>query len=251
MISDATARAIYQITYGRHGLAGLLRDTRLVEMQPPRPGRWHDSGVTLLTKLRRGAHGAPLVAVFAAVAVAILVPGCGGGGTPSAPALVDGEPASVQAATNPVAVSPLPGTRDASAASQISFLGGPGTNISHVRVIGSASGVHSGVLRAYSTGTGESFLPTRPFVPRERVVVHALVGRGGATRAAGTTFTVADPAAVSQAEFPSEGGDPSAVQHFISAPSLSPSTVTIATPAGPGATPGSLFLAPYQGDGAP
>jgi hypothetical protein len=32
-----------------------------------------------------------------------------------------------QAATNPVTVSPLPGTGDASPTTQISFLGGPGT----------------------------------------------------------------------------------------------------------------------------
>jgi hypothetical protein len=119
-----------------------------------------------------------------------------------------------------------------------------------VRVTGSRSGAHAGALRAYSTGTGESFLATRRFAVGERVVVHASIGRGGAARAASTSFTVGDRAPVSQAEFANEAGDPAAVQHFISAPTLSPSTVTVATPAGAGASPGYLFLAPYQGAGA-
>jgi hypothetical protein len=56
---------------------------------------------------------------------------------------------------------------------------------------------------------------------------------------------------VSQAEFPSKPGDPRAVQHYASAPGLAPSTVRITTPARAGAAAGDLFLAPYQGKGAP
>ena len=59
------------------------------------------------------------------------------------------------AATNPITVSPLPGTGDASPTTQISFLGGPATTVSHVSVVGSSSGSHSGKLEPYSTGTGE------------------------------------------------------------------------------------------------
>jgi hypothetical protein len=44
--------------------------------------------------------------------------------------------------------------------------------------------------------------------------------------------------------------DPHAVQHYRSEPDLTPSTVTITTPARPGAALGDLFLAPYQGQGA-
>ncbi len=43
----------------------------------------------------------------------------------------------------------------------------------------------------------------------------------------------------------------SAIQHYSSAPSLTPSTVNITTPAKTGSTPGDLFLAPYQGEGSP
>jgi len=158
------------------------------------------------------------------------------------------------AAANPVAVSPEPGTPDASPSTQISFLGVGGNTdprVSAVHVIGSSSGAHAGVLRAYSTGTGESFLPAQPFVPGERVTVSATVEVGGARQAASTSFVIAHQAPVSQKEFPINPGDPHAVQHYGTAPSLTPSTLAITTPARPGAAPGDLFLAPYQGVGTP
>jgi hypothetical protein len=157
------------------------------------------------------------------------------------------------AAANPVTVSPLPGTEDASPYTQISFLGGPGTQVSDVHVTGSRSGAHGGRLQAYSTGTGESFLPSRPFVTGERVIVHALVspGSGAHAQPASTSFRVVAEAVVSQKEFPNNPGNSADVQHYLSAPSLTPSTVRITTPAQPGASPGDLFLAPYQGKGTP
>ncbi len=150
-------------------------------------------------------------------------------------------------AAGPVAISPQPGTPDASPATQISFLGGPGTQISGVRVVGSHSGAHSGALRSYSTGTGASFLPSRPFSPGEKVTVSAQAGGAPVT----TSFTIAHQAAVSQKEFPINAGDPRAVQRYSSAPTLTPSSVKITTVAKPGAAPGYLFLAPYQGEGSP
>ena len=91
---------------------------------------------------------------------------CGGASTASSAALDTSVAATATAtdataAAGPVAISPQPGTPDASPSTQISFLGGPGTTISAVQVVGSSSGAHSGSLRAYSTGTGESFLPSR------------------------------------------------------------------------------------------
>jgi hypothetical protein len=148
-----------------------------------------------------------------------------------------------------VTVSPLPGTVDASPQTQISFLGARGIRVSEVRVVASRSGLHGGVLRAFSTGTGQSFLPARPFLAGERVVVEARVRTGAARRRVGTTFLVASQAAVSEAEFPRIPGDPRAVQRYRSAPGLTPSAVTVTTPAKPGATPGDFFLAPYEGEG--
>ena len=151
------------------------------------------------------------------------------------------------AAADPVTVSPLPGTPDASPATQISFLGGGPLTVTAVRVTGSRSGAHAGHLQAYSTQTGASFLPDRPFTAGERVTATATVN-GAAVR---TDFTVAHPAAVSQAQFPTNPGNAAQVQHYASAPTLSPSTVTVTTAAKAGTTPGDLFLAPYQGQGSP
>lgn len=181
---------------------------------------------------------------FGALLTAAALGACGG----ASPATSATLSASVHAAANgSVAVSPQPGTPDASATTQISFLGGAGTQVSDVHVVGSHSGSHAGVLRAYSTGTGESFLPSKPFSAGEKVTVHAQAG--GA--AVSTSFTIAHQAPVSQKQFPLNPGDSKAIQHYSSAPTLTPSTVRITTPAKPGAAPGDLFLAPYQGKGTP
>jgi hypothetical protein len=203
----------------------------------------------------RGATGT--VSAALAVTVTVVLCACGSVATSvGSDGLADGSGPTANisaAAANPVTVSPLPGTGDASPATQISFLGGPGTQISDVRVLGSRSGAHSGRVQGYSTGTGASFLPSHPFRAGERVTVHAMVatGAGAPPRLASTTFTIAHQASVSQKEFPNNPGDPRAIQRYVSAPTLRPSTVRITTAAKSGASPGDLFLAPYQGVGSP
>ncbi len=208
--------------------------------------------------LRRSC-GAALAAALALVAC-VALSACGAvssaNSDPANPpvASLDGviAPADIQAAAaNPVAVSPQTGTLDASPSTQISFLGGPGTKVADVRVVGSRSGPHGGRLQAYSTATGESFLPSHPFLAGERVSVHALVGTGTPSQPAGTSFTIAYQAPVDEREFPDDHGNPQDVQHYISAPGLTPSTVHISTPPQSGATPGDLLLAPYQGVSSP
>ncbi|HEX4035541.1 MAG TPA: arylsulfotransferase family protein [Solirubrobacteraceae bacterium] len=152
---------------------------------------------------------------------------------------------------NAVSVSPFPGTLDASPTTQISFLGASGTRVSDVVAVGSASGTHAGKLKRYSTGTGESFLPQTRFVPGESVRVTAKVITAGHAATVRTNFTIAFNAPVPQAAFPKHRGSPHAVQHYLSAPALTPSAVQITTPPKPGAAPGDLFLAPYEGTGRP
>jgi hypothetical protein len=188
-----------------------------------------------------------VVAVPAAIA-AIALGACGSSSQASSGAP---ELAATSPSTDSVTVSPLPGTPDASAQSQISFLGGPGTQVADVQVVGSRSGRHSGQLRPYSTGTGESFLPTHPFLTGEKVTVRARVGTSSVDQTVSSTFTIAQQASVNEREFPTKAGDPAAVQHYSSAPSLTPSTVKITTAAKPGGAAGDLFLAPYQGHGSP
>ena len=155
------------------------------------------------------------------------------------------------AAVNPVTVSPLPGTGDANPATQISFLGGSGTTVSAVKVVGSISGGHAGKLLAYSTATGESFIPARPFTSGEKVSVTARVDQRGSSATVHTSFGVGFQVPSAQAEFPNNRGIAADVQHYLSAPTLTPSSVRVTTPARAGATPGDFFLAPYQGAGTP
>ncbi len=190
------------------------------------------------------------VCCLACMAGALSLGACGSSSSASSAAIVPAASVSA-AASNPVAVSPQPGTPDASARTQISFLGPSGTHVSNVRVVGSRSGVHAGVLRAYSTGTGESFLPAHPFQVGERVTVTANVTTPTGSGEARTSFTIANQFAVPQTQFPNNPGNPHAIQHYSSAPTLTPSSVSITTPAKPGAAPGDLFLAPYQGQGTP
>ncbi len=185
----------------------------------------------------------PLVAL----AICVGLCACGSTAPAAAPALED--TSASRAAASPIAISPQPGTPDASPSTQISFLGPSGTHVTEVRVVGSRSGVHAGVLRAYSTGTGESFLPAHQFQAGERVHVSARVSVGTASYSLATSFTVAHQALVSQKEFPLNPGNTSEVQHYSSAPALTPSTVHVTTQARSGAAPGDLLLAPYQGEG--
>jgi len=191
---------------------------------------------------------------MAAIALCASLAACGGTGTSHA-AVSSLTPTAdtAEAQANSVAVSPQPGTEDASPDTQISFLGEAGTTVSDVSVVGSRSGNHAGKLERYSTGTGMSFVPNSPFSPGERVAVHALVGAGSGTpeKPVTSVFTIAHQASVSQVEFPNNPGNSHDVQHYASAPTLTPSTVKLTTPAQSGASPGDLFLAPYQGEGSP
>jgi hypothetical protein len=222
-------------------------DRNLKVDEAKRPDRAAGARAPRLQPMREAPRLRGLLALALAAGVAAALSSCGSAAPATGVALGD-QAALAAAAANAVTISPLPGTPDASPATQISFLGASGTSVSNVRVVGSRSGSHGGRLVPYSTGTGESFLPARPFVPGERVAVHARTGSG---QALSTTFTVAHQARVDEREFPRGPGDPHAVQHYLSAPALTPSTVRVTVPAKPGAAGGDLFLAPYHGKGSP
>jgi len=158
-----------------------------------------------------------------------------------------------------VTVSPGPDTMDASAATQISFLGVGGNThfqLADVTVSGSRSGLHSGRLAAYSQGDGASFLPARPFDGGELVTVHAELREAGKAIPFAWRFTVAvrdDPGSTSNAvgtgTTTSSGPAPAPkeYQSFQSRPELRPPDVTV-SPEARSAT-GEVFLAPYSGIG--
>src|SRR5947209_400219 len=88
----------------------------------------------------------------------------------------------------PLAISPLPGTPDASPDTQISVLGIEAARIRSVQVTGDVSGIHTGALHGYSGRRGASFVLDRPLDQGESVhVVVRIAGR----RAVGSSFTVA------------------------------------------------------------
>ncbi len=150
-----------------------------------------------------------------------------------------------------VAISPLNGTPDASPQTQISFLGVPASEISHVAVVGSRSASHTGKLEAYASSPGASFLPARPFAQGERVTATALIGRRGHTDRVSTTFTVARLSGYrAAAGKPLRLNKAGLVQSFVSEPSLQPPSVQVSVDS-PQATPADIFLTPSHGYGQP
>jgi hypothetical protein len=166
-----------------------------------------------------------LPAALAALAVLASVP-TAGAATPAA------KPSP------PLAISPAPGTPDASPSTQISILGVARDRIRSVSVTGSASGLHPGALRAYSAKRGASFVPRRPLDQGERVSV--LVRIDGRTPVA-FSFTVARlgpmPAVIN---IPTR--QPAKLSHFVSRPDLLPPRITVYK--GSGGAGGDVFLTP-------
>jgi Arylsulfotransferase (ASST) len=195
---------------------------------------------------------APLAGSIALLGLMGLVPGAAAATAPSCvPHTLD---ASAALAGGAVTVSPAPDSLDASYLTQISFLGVSAADIADLTVAGSRSGPHAGRLLAYSQGDGGSFLPSRPFEQGEVVTVHAVLRQGAGATPLAWRFTVARVDTVSHSlETPPPPPPPAKageLQHFVSAPTLEPPTVTVTTDsASPAPAPGDIFLAPYAGPG--
>jgi hypothetical protein len=147
-----------------------------------------------------------------------------------------------------VTVSPLPGSRDASPQTQISFLGVPAGQLRVREVRGSISGFHSGRLLRYSQGDGASFVPARAFAEGDRVTVHAVLHAHGVRRQLSDTFAVAEQDRLTTTPERIHPGRAAEAQSFRSRPDLHPPTVTV-TASSPRAAAGDVFVAPYTGPG--
>jgi hypothetical protein len=148
-----------------------------------------------------------------------------------------------------LAVSPLPGSYDASPYTQISLLGAPIGALSGVRVSGSRTGSHSGQLRGYSQGDGASFVPSHPFSSGETVTVRGEVRAGSRAQRFAFQFVVATPDRLPYAPpTPPSGKDPLEMQHFHSRPDLEPPAIVVSARSAQTAA-GDLFTAPYSGPG--
>jgi Arylsulfotransferase (ASST) len=149
-----------------------------------------------------------------------------------------------------VAVSPLPGSYDASPRTQISLLGAaPVQAPGGVRVSGSQTGSHRGRLIGYSQGDGASFVPSSPFRPGETVTVRGNVTVGSATQPFSYQFVIAQQDTLAYTpparQAPAGVGE---VQRFHSRRELEPPAITV-TARSPQAAPGYVFAAPYSGRG--
>jgi hypothetical protein len=142
----------------------------------------------------------------------------------------------------------MPGSRDASPHTQISFLGVPAAELSAIQVRGSRTGLHAGRLHPYSQGNGGSFVLARPFAEGERVTVRGRLRVGASVTPLFDQFAVAD---VDPISFPPEtihSGAASDVQSFNSRPDLRPPAVAVSAQS-PAVAPGDEFVAPYTGPG--
>jgi hypothetical protein len=150
-----------------------------------------------------------------------------------------------------LAVSPLPGSYDASTRSQISLLGAPLHALIGLRVSGSRSGAHRGRLLGYSQGDGASFVPSSPFASGERVTVSGSVRAGSRSQRFAYSFVVARPDVLPHTTpHPPSGRDPHEVQHFRSRADLQPPALVV-TARSPQTAPGYIFASPYSGPGKP
>ena len=155
--------------------------------------------------------------------------------------------ASAEPAGTSLTVSPLPGSYDAMPQTQISMLGVPSKDISDMKVVGSLTGAHSGKLRAYSQGDGDSFVPSEPFKPGEQVSVQGKLTTSTGAHPFSFAFVVVHPDPVEHHPPPpliTPGSGE--VQSFQSAKWLRAPKVDV-TYHSPDVEEGDIFAAPYSG----
>lgn len=153
--------------------------------------------------------------------------------------------ATARAASAPVSVFPIPGSRLATPQTQITFRGMPASQLGTITVTGSASGAHTGQVESDSDGQGGSFLPSAPFIAGEQVTVqtdlNVIGGQNGTF-----SFTIENPGGAipppgQRTVAPRVRGDELS---FRSRPDLHPAAVKITQgrPLG-----NDIFLTPMRG----
>ena len=159
------------------------------------------------------------------------------------PSVID---ASARLPGTPLLVTPAPGARDAMPQTQISLLGAPAATLEVRTVVGSLTGPHLGRIAAYSQRDGASFVPDVAFVAGETVTV-----TGGWTgRPFSWSFVVGDPDPISRIPVAaSRSAKPGTVLHFVSAPALTPDSLSVTVTSATARRDGDIFTAPYPGPG--
>lgn len=174
----------------------------------------------------------PAVLVLCALAAAL------------AAALGTGGAGAQEPGPGPVTVSPAPGVVSASPRTQISFRGRTVHELrdAGIRVTGSRTGLHRGVLRGHFDAKGASFVINRPFRPGESVVVRTRVPIAGARSGDFRFRTGRHPGRVNISSMVLETVQPGKRRRFRSRRDLRPPLVTLSRPARPGIGPGHVFL---------
>lgn len=147
-----------------------------------------------------------------------------------------------------ILVYPPDGTVTASQTTEISFRNVPPALLGMVRVTGSVSGGHSGVMYPHADGQGASFVTDARYEPGEQVTIEADLPLGEAGSRV-STFGVAIP--VPRPEAPSErttDAPNEAPRSFHSRPDMHPPRINV-TAAEAGTQPGHIFVAPKIPDG--
>jgi len=154
--------------------------------------------------------------------------------------------ASARLPGTPLLVTPVPGARDAMPQTQISLLGAPAAQLSVRTVVGSVTGPHLGRIGVYSQGDGASFVPDVAFVAGETVTVTgAWTGHPFSW-----SFVVGDPDPISRIPLaPARSDKPGTVLHFVSAPALTPDSLTVTVTSARARRDGDIFTAAYPGPG--
>jgi hypothetical protein len=187
------------------------------------------------------------IAILVAPLVLVLATGGARAATP-APACTPSTLNTSARLDGSVTVSPLPGSRDATPQTQISFLSVSAGELTAVTVTGSRTGRHSGRLAAYSQGDGASFLPAHPFAPGETVTVNAGLRSGGTVQTLSDRFAIAYQDPLSTTPETIHPGAANEIQSFRSRPDLRPPTLVV-TARSSTIAPGEMFAAPYDGPG--
>jgi hypothetical protein len=169
-------------------------------------------------------------------------------GLAASPAVAPAAPAAPAAPRSAPAVAafPSPGTRYNLPGSQIVFRGIAPSAIGALRVVGSATGGHSGRLAPDSDGQGASFLPDSPFAPGETVTVSTQLNVLGASNGS-FSFGIAQPAApLAYGKLPLVSAGANGVQRFRSRPDLQPAAISVSKNSA-AASDGDFFIAPQFG----
>jgi hypothetical protein len=147
------------------------------------------------------------------------------------------------ATTGVVAVYPIPDSRTASPGTEITFRGVTAEDLGKVTVVGTSTGLHSGILMPHSDGRGVSFVPDAPFRAEETVTVE-LGLPVGTTPTESFSFSTVRPVTPSKiSETPESEDMETPPRSFRSRPDLTPPPIDV-TDSNPGTTPGFIFVAP-------